>query len=99
MEAQRHAVERDNDAASAQIGFCMRPLNRYPGAKQPLRGFRRSLQRGRLAGRKLGRRQAEKTADLHAKVAEIIKAAIGGDEVEEIAMLPCGGIGLMLNCT
>ena len=34
-------------------------------------------------------------ARLVAKVPEIIKAAIGGDQVEEIAMLPCGRIGLM----
>ncbi len=93
MEAQRHTVERRGDAARAQIGFGMGSLDRNPGAEQPARGFRRALRRGRLAGRKLGRRQAEKAADLVAKVAKIFKAAIGGDEIEEIAMLPCGGIG------
>ena len=92
MEAQRHTVERRGDAARAQIGFGMRSLNRYPGAKQPARGFRRPFRRGHLAGGDF-ERQAEKMARLVAKVAEIIKATIGGDEVEEIAMLPCGGIG------
>jgi hypothetical protein len=48
---------------------------------------------------KVGARQAEEGSRLVEDVAQAIEATVERDEVEEIAMLAGGGVGLMFNCT
>jgi hypothetical protein len=43
--------------------------------------------------------QAEKPAGLDEDIRQVIETAAQRDQVEEIAMLSDGGIGLMRNCT
>jgi hypothetical protein len=50
-------------------------------------------------GFRLWSRQAEEAPGLNGDVVEIDKAAARADDVEQIAMLAGGGVGLMFNCT
>jgi hypothetical protein len=43
--------------------------------------------------------QAEETSGLVSDVLEVEQAAALADNVEQIAMLAGGGVGLMFNCT
>ena len=48
---------------------------------------------------RVGPWQAEEHPRFIERVAQAIKPAVEGDEVEQIAMLAGGGVGLMFNCT
>ena len=99
MEAEAAGSVQSRDAASAQIRFRDRARDRLRHGEQAPRRFRRSGRRGR-GGRaessiRLGSRQAEKAPGLVGDVAEVDEAAAFADEVEQIAMLAGGGVGLM----
>ena len=47
----------------------------------------------------LGMRQAQEGPGLIGNVFEVDQPAALADDIEEIAVFACGGVGLMFNCT
>ena len=54
---------------------------------------------GLWAAARFGARQTEKASCLLGDIAKVDETAALADHVEEIAVLPRGGVGLMFNCT
>ena len=81
--------QRDGRASS----FALRLLSARPRGKRGLWGPRSGDAK---AGGKRGANSG--TGALMARIAEAAEATIAGDQVDQIAMLAGGGIGLMCNC-
>jgi hypothetical protein len=99
VKAQRWKPERDRDPARAQVVF-------GKGAAYGAGGGKESLGRGPdVAGRWLRRaretagRFVEKGAGFVERIAQTRMTPVESNEIEQVAMLGRGGIGLMLNCT
>lgn len=101
MVPERRPVERRRDAASAQISLGDRTRDRPAGVEQAAGSIGRSAARGRSRvsrGAKRSR-QREEGARLVDGFSDAAETAIEADQVEEIAMLGGGCVGLMFNCT
>ncbi|HEX3417881.1 MAG TPA: hypothetical protein VHT21_15965 [Stellaceae bacterium] len=98
--AQGRPVEACGDAARTQIGFGRGAGDGTAGAEKAAGRFRRCRRCGRRAAAGGGRmRQDQKAAGLGDRLAETRQIAVKSDQVEQIAVLAGGGIGLMFNCT
>ena len=99
MEAQRVTVGHSHNAAAVQIGLHQGARDRPRHGVETPCGLRRTARRGKtiLSWSELVWWQGEKRACLVQGVAQAIETAIEGDEVQKIAMLARGGIGLMCN--
>jgi hypothetical protein len=103
MEAERIGIRQPVNAAMAQVGCGQRAGDRLRGDEQAARCLGRAAgsRGGRCLGLRLGlgARQAQEPARFVGNVAEVDEAAGLADDVEQIAMLAGGGVGLMFNCT
>jgi hypothetical protein len=99
VEAQRSGSVQSRNAAFAEIRFYESAQNRLRHGEQPPSRFRRS-KRGRcwpLPWLTLGlrMRQAQEVPSLVGDVLEVDQAAAFTNDVEQVAMLAGGGVGLM----
>ncbi|MGE0233487.1 MAG: hypothetical protein AB7S46_17055, partial [Flavobacteriaceae bacterium] len=94
---------QSRNAACAQIRFYDCARNRLRHREETACRFRRARWcgcRARLRGWVgLRPRQAEEPSRFGLDIVEIIEVAGPTDNIEQVAMLAGGGIGLMFNCT